>query len=228
MGNGAAFATLLPFACAISQAVRRGKAVTGASGKMGRDASAAIRFQGQAGDGKLVLEADVLILRGAVKARIARDQITGFDVVADALRIMTDLGEVWAGLGAKEAALWCKALAKPVPTLAEKLGLSTKRRVCVIGALTDAALQQAVAGFAAPPAEAALFVAELPDEAALQDALALIATWPTASFWGVTQKGKSALGDAQLRAAMRAAGYIDSKSCSVSARLTATRYGRRG
>lgn len=195
---------------------------------MGREAQGVISFQGQAGAGKLVLEADALILRGAVRARIGRDQITGFDVAGDALRIATGLGEVMAELGAKEAALWCKALAKPLPDLAEKLGISADRPVHVIGVLTDPALVQAVARSGVSAPDAALFLAELRDAAALHAALAVIAPYPKAAFWGATQKGKSSFTDADLRAVMRGAGYIDSKSCAVSDRLTATRYGMRG
>lgn len=195
---------------------------------MGREAEGAISFQGQAGAGKLLLESDALILRGAVRARIGRDQITGFDVVGDALRIATGLGEVRAELGAAKAALWCKALAKPVPGLAAKLGISADRPVHVIGVLTDPALAQAVAEHQAAAPDAALFLAEVPDEPALHAALAVIAPYINAAFWGATQKGKSGFTDADLRAGMRGAGYIDSKSCSVSDRLTATRYGMRG
>lgn len=195
---------------------------------MGREAEADLVFQGQSGAGRLLLEPDMLILRGAVRARIARDQITGFAVADDDLRIDTTQGEVRATLGAKDAALWCKALAKPAPDLAAKLGLSAVRRVCVIGALSDAALVQAVAGHDAAASEAALFLAELADEAALHTALAQIAAYPAAAFWGVTEKGKSGFTDADLRRVMRGAGYIDSKSCAVSDRMTATRYARRG
>lgn len=195
---------------------------------MGREAEGAISFQGKTGAGKLVLESDALILRGAVKARIGRAQITGFEASGDVLRIASGLGEVIARLGAKEAALWCKALAKPVPSLAEKLGISADRRVCVIGVLTDPALMQAVAGFEVAAAQAALFLAELPDETAMTTAFAVIAPFPKAAFWGASQKGKSGFTDADLRAVMRGAGYIDSKSCAVSDRLTATRYAKRG
>lgn len=195
---------------------------------MGREAQGVISFQGQAGAGKLLLESDAMILRGAVKARIGRDQITGLEVAGTALKITTVLGEVMAELGAKEAALWCKAFAKPVPGLADKLGLSADRPVHVIGVLTDPELVQAVATHQAPAQDAALFLAEVRDEPALRTALEVIAPYPKTAFWGATQKGKSSFTDADLRAAMRAAGYIDSKSCSVSARMTAARYGRRG
>lgn len=194
---------------------------------MGREAQGQIGFQGKAGPGKLLLESDALILRGAAPGRIARDEVTGFAVQGDDLVIQTRQGDVVAALGAKEAAAWVRALAKPVPGLAEKLGISAARPVCVLGPLTDDLLMAAVADLTMPANGTTLFLAELPDAAAFEAALAVLARHPDAAFWGVTVKGRSAFPEAQLRAQMRGLGYVDSKSCAVSDRMTATRYAQR-
>jgi hypothetical protein len=48
----------------------------------------------------------------------------------------------------------------------------------------------------------------------------------TSARWAVYPKGTGvAFGDSEIRSLLRALGFRDSKSCSVSERLTATRYG---
>jgi hypothetical protein len=61
----------------------------------------------------------------------------------------------------------------------------------------------------------------------LANAFALAEDAPDLPLWCVYPKGKSTVSDAVVRDYLRGRGYIDSKSCAVSARLTATRYGLR-
>ncbi len=192
---------------------------------MGREAEAQVTFCGQSAAGKVLLEAEELVLRGAIKAQLLRADLTGFAVEGDDLLMLTPLGALRLTLGAAQAGLWLKALQKPAPSLAAKLGISPQSPACVIGDLSDAALMAALQGCIS--ADALLFVAELPDQAAFEAALAVIARLPQARFWGVTRKGAAqGFSEADLRAQMRAAGFIDSKSCAVSALHSATRYGR--
>lgn len=192
---------------------------------MGREAEAAIRFSGQSGHGKILLETHELILRGDIRARIARAQIIGFAADGDNLVLTTTEGPLCATLGAKEAALWIKALAKPPPSLGAKLGISAQTPARVLGELSDATLINALKGAVAH--ESRLIIAELPDQTVFDAALAFIENLPAPTFWGITRKGKSAFPEAELRNQMRAAGYIDSKSCAVSDLHTATRYARK-
>jgi len=190
---------------------------------MGREASGEIRFAGKAGPGRLLLEAEALILRGTVRAQIARGAIRGFDVAGDTLRIETEAGPVEADLGPREAAAWLRALAKPPPSLADKLGIAPDRAVLRLGPVTDAALLAAVgqAGDGPP----ALALAEVETLAALEAVLEAMAAHPGLPLWTVTPKGaNSPLPDATLRARMRAAGWRDAKSCAVSPRMTASRW----
>lgn len=194
---------------------------------MGREAAGEIRFDGKAGPGKLLLEGEGLILRGAVRAQIARGEIIGFAAAGDTLRIETRPGVIEADLGAREAAAWVRALAKPPPGLAEKLGIGPDRAVLRLGPVTDAALLEALAGVrdgdgAGPPV---LAIAELPDLAALEAALLVMVDHPGLPLWTVTPKGSGTpLPEATLRTRMRAAGWRDTKSCAVSARMTACRW----
>ena len=193
---------------------------------MGREANGTIDFDGQSGAGNLLLESAGVILRGELRAKIARADFLGFAAEGEYLVIQTPRGPLRARLGAKEAALWVKALAKPLPNLAQKLGLRPGTEVLVIGPLTDAALIDALTNHPTA-AQPTLILAELLDQTAFDAALALCRAHPRAAFWGFTRKGKSAFPDAVLRAQMRAADYIDSKSCAVSDAFTATRYSRR-
>ena len=194
---------------------------------MGREAITSLTFDGQTAPGKLLLEANEIILRGVLHARIPRHLITGFGVNGDDLVISTTRGVVRAHLGAKQAAVWAKALAKPAPGLAQKLGIGGGGRVYVVGELTVSALIGALAsaGQSEDLSLPILILAEIPDKAALDAITTALQTYPLAAVWAVTLKGPSApVPDARVRQAMRELGYIDTKSCAVSDRMTATRY----
>ena len=196
---------------------------------MGREAEAEAEFAGASGTVRVLLESSELILRGALKARISRDSIQGFHADGVDLVLQTAKGPLRLTLGEAEAARWILALAKPPPSLAEKLGLRANRPVHLLAPLSDAALIAAVSPFLSPPETAACLLAELPDAASFFATQPQLKLWPALPFWGVTVKGKaSAFTENALRDLLRADGYIDVKSCAVSARWSATRYHRRG
>lgn len=193
---------------------------------MGKEAEAQIRFGGKSGYGKILLEPKGIILRGEVRATLSRDQIATYSVEGEDLRLTTDQGVIEVTMGTKAAAAWVKALAKPVPGLADKLGIGVNAPVSVLGNLQDPVLLQAISGFVSNASP--LFLAELTSQSDFNLVLLRLQSEADPTFWGVTAKGKnSGFSDAELRRQMRAAGYIDSKSCAVSDRNTATRYGRK-
>jgi hypothetical protein len=193
---------------------------------MGREIDATVTFRGQTGACKLLLESDDFILRGDIRARFARVTFAAYLAEQDDLVIQTPQGSLRASIGAAEAARWVKALAKAPPSLADKLGIGPDRPVFVIGELTAPELVAATFGVTAPVAAAATVgLAELRSAADLDRAR--LAAGDLA-LWGITLKGPAtAFSDAELRKILRAAGWIDTKSCAVSAELTATRYQRR-
>jgi hypothetical protein len=74
-------------------------------------------------------------------------------------------------------------------------------------------------------AEAAMFVACIDGPDDLAAARATQATSPALPVWTIYPKGKNVtFGDTAIRAAMREAGFRDTKVCAVSDRLTATRH----
>ena len=192
---------------------------------MGREATGHVTYLGQSGTAKLLLENQELIVRGAIKARISRGDILEYGTQGEVLWIETTLGRLVADLGAKVAALWPHALAKSPPSLGEKLGVSAEKRVYLLTAAQDPDLQCALAGStAATIGDAVMTLAELYAPTELAAILPQLGKLP---FWGITRKGKnSAFSDDALRATLRALGWVDAKSCSVSATMTGTRYHR--
>lgn len=195
---------------------------------MGREAEGTIRFQGQEGAGRILIEAAEVILRGEVRARLPRDQIADLRVEGEDLVIDTPRGPVVATVGAKLAANLRAALLKPVPTLVEKLGVSESARPGCLWPVTDAVLVQALAGLTAPVDQAELLVAELLDQASLDRLVARLPQLAGRHVWCVNAKGpRPVLPEATIRSALREAGWIDSKSTAVSEAVSATRYGVR-
>ncbi|MFM5907479.1 MAG: hypothetical protein ACKOPO_07835 [Novosphingobium sp.] len=196
---------------------------------MGREAMAECTWAGQNAEARVQLESQEIILRGAIKARIARSGITGFAAEGDFLRVVTGDGTLSARLGAKEAEKWAQALAKPAPSLASKLGIGGEKPAFLLGGTDDDALLDALAGHhQVDRAEQAAFIVALIESERSLDAALELAGEHGLMLWCVYPKGKTApLGDSAIRGHMRGAGWMDNKSCAVSERLTATRYARK-
>jgi len=195
---------------------------------MGREASGRCHWKGESGAVKALLESSEIILRGEIRGRIARAAISAFAVEADTL-VLTAGGEpLRLELGGTEAGKWAAVLARPVPTLAHKLGVGPASRAFVIGKVDDPELAAALAGATTSSlADAAVLIAVLNGEADLAAAFDVARTVPRCPLWCVYGKGRFVtVGDAAIRSFMRDHGYRDNKSCGVSDRLTATRYGK--
>jgi hypothetical protein len=195
---------------------------------MGRTAETFAQWQGQSAEVWALLEPNEVILRGGIRDRVPRASISRMTVDGGWLTLATHRGPLVLELGEVEAAKWLAALQKPPATLAEKLGVSATCRAYVVGPLDDAELATAVAGVqAATVAEAGILLAVLEQPGDLDAAFAVAKSAPNLMLWCVYPKGKAAVTDAMVRDYLRGRGYVDSKSCAVSDRLTATRYGMR-
>jgi hypothetical protein len=193
---------------------------------MGREVTAFVTWNGTRAETKALLETAELILRLGHKARWTRAALSGWSAAPDGLHLLADGAPLPPQPSRCAAARWVTALAKAPPSLVAKLGIGPDRPVRLIGTSTDAELVQALAGACREPAVQLLAVIE--DPAGLTGALAAASAAPDLPVWCVYPKGKLVNpGDAAIRTAFRAAGWIDSKTCAVSARLTATRYARR-
>lgn len=192
---------------------------------MGREAEGHAVWRGVSGAVRAILESDGIILRGEVRARLRRDGLIDWRVEGEDLCLLSD-GEVLVlTLGAKEAAAWVKALEKPVPSLAQKLGISSQARAWVIGGPAPEELAVALAGVeVSRPEGAAVIVAVLTGPDDLAAALAA-GQAQGLRVWCVHGKGKAAaMGDQVVRDAFRAAGWMDIKTSAVSEGFTATLY----
>lgn len=192
---------------------------------MGREAEGHASFRGQSGAVKALLESDGIILRGEVRARLPRAGLMDWRVEGEDLCLRSDGEPLVLTLGEKEALAWVRALEKPVPSLAAKLGVSGAARAWVIGGPRPEELAVALAGAeAAGPDGAAVIMAVLTGPADLEAALAA-GRESGLRVWCVYGKGKgAAVGDAAVRAAFRAAGWMDIKASAVSEGFTATLY----
>lgn len=192
---------------------------------MGREADGHAVWRGAAGAVKALLESDGIILRGELRAKLPRSGLMDWRVEGDDLCLRSDGDPLILTLGAREAAAWVRALDKPVPSLAQKLGVSGAARAWVLGGPPPEEIAVAVAGAeAAGPGDAALIVAVLTGPGDLEAALAA-GRKTGLRVWCVHGKGKgAAVGDTAVRVAFRAAGWMDIKATAVSEAFTATLY----
>ena len=192
---------------------------------MGREAEGQAVWRGASGAVKAYLESDGIILRGEVRGKLPRAGLMGWRVDGEDLCLRSEGEPLVLTLGAREAAAWVKALEKPVPSLAAKLGVSSVARAWVIGGPAPEEIAVAVAGAdAGGPEGAALIVAVLSGPGDLEAALAA-GQAQGLRVWCVHGKGKgAAVGDATVRAAFRGAGWMDIKTSAVSEGFTATLY----
>jgi hypothetical protein len=192
---------------------------------MGREAEGHAVWRGVAGAVKAYLESDGITLRGEVRGKLPRPGLMDWRVEGEDLCLRSGGEALVLTLGATEAVAWVKALEKPVPSLAAKLGVSVSVRAWVIGGPPPEEIAVAVAGFAAEgPEAAALIVAVLSGPADLEAALA---AGEATGFrvWCVHGKGKgAAVPDGAVRRAFRAAGWMDIKTSAVSDGFSATLY----
>jgi hypothetical protein len=194
---------------------------------MGRETTAIVHWRGQTGEAKVLLEADELILRGGVKDRIPRAAIGDVRRTADGVALTASGAPMEIGMGGAQAGAWVKALTAAPAGLAQKLGIGPRRRAYVVGLADDSVLAEALEGSCTGELpSAAMIVAVLHSQADLDAALAAAQDAPGLALWCVHGKARHvALGEVEVRQALRKLGYIDSKSCGVSARWSATRYG---
>ena len=104
---------------------------------MGREASGQRQWAGQSGVAKVLLEPHEIILRGGITARIPRASITVFSAHGEDLVLETPEGQLVASLGAKEAGKWAEVLARPLPSLASKLGIGGASQAWLFGETDD-------------------------------------------------------------------------------------------
>src|SRR5271170_2774305 len=112
---------------------------------MGREAKVECQWGDEAGQCKVLLESQELIVRGAIRRRVALASLSHIFAEENRLRFRVGPDEVFLDLGSKAAQSWAKAITTPLPSLAAKLGISKTSRLLLIGGVEDEALKAATA-----------------------------------------------------------------------------------
>lgn len=194
---------------------------------MGRETRCLAEIDDWVGDGRLLLETDELIFRGARRLKIARADVRsvraedGWLIVEHAHGVARfDLGRLTAG--------WLNAIVNPRTRL-DKLGVKVTARVTLVGAFADdfVAELHARAAHVMDEASDTCDVVFLRVDAA--DDLTRLAQLvpclePAGALWVVHPKGMPELKHEVIAAAARALGLVDTKSARFSATHSAIRF----
>ena len=192
---------------------------------MGREARCMAEFGGWVGEGKLLLETDELIFRGAARLRIPLGDIASAEAADGWLTIEHAAGGARFDLGAA-AAKWAHAIRHP-RTRIDKLDVQAGKRVALV-AIADEAFEGELRGRTAHVEDASgaceldLVFYGCEEPAGLERLRALrerIASH--GAIWLIAPKGRPELGHEPVVAAAKAAGLIDTKTARFSATHTA-------
>jgi hypothetical protein len=193
---------------------------------VGREALVHAEVGDETGEVRALLESAEMILRGAIRRRFPKSSIKSVTVKSDTL-CFTCAGElVRLHLGPRAAEAWRKAIAVPPPGLRAKLGLDKGARALLVGSFDDDVLANALKGVIVKDGlDAAMLIVCVRGAGDLAAAQAIHVEHPGFPLWTIYPKGRgAAFGEREIRTALRAAGFHDTKSCTVSGLLTATRY----
>jgi hypothetical protein len=197
---------------------------------MGREATCHCEWGEQAAVAKVVLEAQQLVVRGAIRRRASLSSLAGVEVEGERLLFSVDEERVALHLGSEASQRWARAIATPPPSLAAKLGISSETRLLVIGMVQDVALKRVVdeAGVASGR-QVDHILACATDPAELELVLRRSRDYADKPpIWIVYPKGpKSGLSESMIRDTFRACGFIDVKVASISDKLTGLRFVKR-
>lgn len=182
-------------------------------------------FGGWVGEGKLLLETDELIFRGATRLRVPLGDIVRVEAADGWLVVEHPAGRARFDLGAA-AAKWAHAIRHP-RTRMDKLEVKAGTRaalVAIADEVFEGELRARTAQVEDASAARALDVvfygcdepAGLDRLRALRDRIA-----PNGAIWLITPKGRPELGHEPIVAAAKAAGLIDTKTARFSATHTA-------
>jgi hypothetical protein len=198
---------------------------------MGREANCQCSWGPDSADCKVLLETKELIVRGPIRRRAAIASLTHVSVRGDQLRFRTGQDQVALNLGAELAQKWARAIATPPPTLAAKLGISSATRLSILGEPDSEELRTAIAeAISVEGVDANLILAGVRTITDLNYALDRYPAYPgNPPIWIVYAKGPGKpINETEIRSTLRREGFIDTKVASVSAKLTALRFNKRG
>jgi hypothetical protein len=196
---------------------------------MGAEAAGTVRFDGKTSSGKILLETDVLLFRGAdVRLSIPLARISKTTVRGGTLTVTFPEGTAAFGLGA-QATKWADRIQHP-PSRLDKIGLKPEAKVSVVGvddATFVAELRRGVpdvtVGRFVKNSDAVFFgAAKAADLRRFARLKTLIKA--TGAVWVIRPRGRPDVSERAVMAAGRAAGLVDVKVVRFSPTHTAEKF----
>jgi len=187
---------------------------------MGLEAVCTARYKGRSSEGKALLETSELIFRGELRLKIPFSDIKSHEAKRGELIVRFGGGAATFGLG-KQAEKWSLKIRYPKGLL-DKLGVKPDSRVCVLAVGDERFLDElrersdsVTVGRRRKGADIVFLGANA--QAELRRLAPLIATIKRdGAIWVVYPKGRREITEAQVMAAGKAAGLVDTKIVSFS------------
>ncbi|MEO8131742.1 MAG: hypothetical protein ABJF23_23915 [Bryobacteraceae bacterium] len=191
---------------------------------MGAEALCTAHFNQQASEGKALLETDYLLFRGDFRVKIPFPGIQQITAGDGQLRVRFADGTLALDLGAA-AEKWMRKIQHP-PSLLEKLGVKAGTSVAVLN-IEDEAFQNALKSIShglgtGPPDLVFLGIEAEGDLEQIEKYAGELS--PAGALWLVWPKGRKHITAAQVMAAGKAAGLVDTKIASFSSTHTAMKW----
>ena len=184
----------------------------------------------ETGEGRLQLEGDRILFRGAFRLDIAVKDLKRAAASGEELTLAWG-GETAAfALGGAAAVKWAHKILHP-PSLLDKLGIKPGQTVATEGKFDAAFMRELETRVKASRLRAGgkydvvLRLASTPADLAAVTLLISRLT-PAGALWIVYPKGGAVIKETQVRQAGLSAGLVDNKTCAFSAVLTALRWVR--
>jgi hypothetical protein len=195
---------------------------------MGQEARCRVEIDGVGAEARVLLESEELVVRGEGRRKIPFAEMTRVESAGGNLMIEHGGRRVVLALGDR-AATWAERIRNP-RTLLDKLGVKPGARVSLLGiaddgfrALLRTRTEDIADGEAAPESDLVLFgvdtVEDLDRVGSLEASIKR-----DGGIWMVSPRGRSDLTEADILAAGRAAGLVDTKVARFSDTHTAHRF----
>jgi hypothetical protein len=191
---------------------------------MGAEAHCVGRFNNEYSEGRAQLETDFLLFRGSFRVKVPFKEIQNVSAAGGQLSVVSGQGTLQLDLGAA-AVKWLQKILNP-PTLMDKLGVKPGAAVSVIGMGDESflaalrAITSAVRTTLTPKSDFVFAGVESQED--LQNIAKIPANLsPAGALWVIWPKGQKHITEAQVMAAGKAAGLVDTKIASFSATHTA-------
>ncbi len=193
---------------------------------MGLEAECTVRLGRKTSTGKALLEGERLVFIGEFRLDIPFDQIRHVAVVGNALLVRTSDQEAQFELGTLVGERWARLITEP-KGLFEKLEVGPLSRVAVVDVRDSmflTALRERTTGLAegrVPGGAPIIFFGADTREALRKLQLLRARMMDTGTLWLVRPKGSKDISEADVLAAIRGAGLVDTKVVSFSKTHTA-------